>query len=823
MFGSGNRSRQGNYCLAPNNGEPKRENHRKDGKSLLIVNNFITGKRNRFMNKKLRRRQAWPRLVLLALQVLFAMEAGAQDSRYPLIPYPALLQPGKGYFILTKDTRLVKETGEARFAGERHFLQELLRRSLGDSLRKTPSPNQPSILFRYNPSLTKPGAYRLEVNEKSITLQAKEGAGMFYAIETLRQLLPAAIENSRQQQWKLPAVTISDQPAFSWRGMHLDVSRHFFSLEYLRKYADLMALYKLNKLHLHLTDDQGWRIEIKKYPLLTSIGAWRAFERHDSACMQMAASTGNKDFEIDPAHTRQQNGKQVYGGFYTQEEMKAFIAYAADRHIEVIPEIDMPGHMEAAIRAYPWLTCDSTRNTGPGFSTPVCPCNEDVITFSKNILEEIAALFPSRYIHIGGDEVDTKNWTEAAASKAFMQSKGMSRPSELQVYFNRRIQQFLEEHGKTMIGWDEIVETGIDSNATVMFWRTWAGKLPAQGTANGNEMIMTPDGPYYFDAMPDKNSVFEVYQYDPLDTMYHIRKEDAHRVIGVQANLWTEMIPTEARADYMILPRMMALSEVGWTYRRRYGSFLNRLAQHYPRLDNLGVRYRLPDLEGLLEKNIFVKERRFFVASPDPYYTVRFTTDGSLPGLHSASLSDSITIRQPQEMRLALFAPNGHRGDVYNLSFNGTAYTKPVQSPGALDRGILCSVYGGNYSNTGQMPATGGLTAVAGSIAVPKPAPGNSFGLRFTGYINVPETGIYSFYLNCNDGGVLWIAGEKIVDNDGLHPDREKGGQVALEKGLHPLRLDFFDAGGGYRLELKYSIGKEKAQPVPSAWLLHLK
>jgi hexosaminidase len=772
-------------------------------------------------------RKCWQNVLMTGVIILshisgaMAQQSG-EDTILSLIPYPASLIHNKGHFSITRFTRLVKQGGNAGlFSNEQQFLQNMIYNCLGDSLSTAQvAPARDYIMLKYDAAAALPESYRLDVTENAIILTAKDGAGMFYALETLRQLMPAAMENSRLHQLQIPSVTIADRPAFFWRGMHLDVSRHFFSLAYLRKYADMMALYKLNKLHLHLTDDQGWRIEIKKYPLLTEKGAWRHFERHDSICMKVFETTGNTDFEIDKRYLKQQNGQPVYGGYYTQDEMKEFIAYAASRHIEVIPEVDMPGHMAAAASAYPWLTCDSTRNTGPGFSTPICPCNEDVIEFSKNILTEIAALFPSRYIHIGGDEVDTRNWEKAPVSRAFMQARGMSRPSELQGYFNKRIQQFLTGMGKTMIGWDEIVESGTDSNATVMFWRTWAGKLPALAAANGNKVVMTPDGPYYFDGTPDINSVYEVYHYNPLDTGYHIKSEDAHRIIGVQANLWSETIPTEARADYMILPRMTALSEVGWTYRNLYNSYTNRLRQHYPRLDNLGILYRLPDLEGLFESNVFVTPRRFFVSSPLPYFKVRYSTDGTLPESSSPVLSDSIDISGPMQLKLALFAPNGHRGDIYTLNFSKTAYQKALSPAARTLPGLHCAIYNGNYSNTGQIQGPPSKTLTVKGISVPQPAPGKTFGLKFNGYIAVPATGIYSFYLNCNDGGALWIGDEKIIDNDGLHQDRERGGQIALEKGMHPIRLEFFDAGGGYRLQLRYSAGKGAPQPVPPSWFL---
>jgi hexosaminidase len=293
--------------------------------------------------------------MLFCLLVAGVSHAHTMDSgKYNIIPYPANLEPGQGSFTVNKQTALVIKPGAAVFANEQLFLKRMIGSYLGErALIVNKSAQSNAIVLKYDPSITVPEAYKITVTPAAVTLSAKEPAGMFYAMETLRQLLPADLEVGKGKTLTIPAVSISDKPAFAWRGMMLDVSRHFFSIHYLEKYVDLMALYKLNKLHLHLTDDQGWRIEIKKYPRLTSEGAWRTYDRNDSACMKKVAETGNTDFNLDQEHIIQRDGKTLYGGFYTQEEMKGFIQYAMKRHVEIIPEIDMPGHMMAAIKIYP--------------------------------------------------------------------------------------------------------------------------------------------------------------------------------------------------------------------------------------------------------------------------------------------------------------------------------------------------------------------------------------------------------------------------------------------------------------------------------------
>jgi hexosaminidase len=386
---------------------------------------------------------------------------------------------------------------------------------------------RPFIELKYDGSILAVEGYALTITPQQLVLSARTGAGMFMAVQTIRQLLPARVEETGRspmehlppiQQLTLPAVTIRDTPVYAWRGMHLDVSRHFFSLDYLRKFIDVMALYKFNKFHLHLTDDQGWRIEIKKYPKLTEAGAWRTFNNQDSACMVKAKD--NPDFIIDSTHIIQKDGKTLYGGFYTQAEMKALVSYAAGKHIDIIPEIDMPGHMMAAINQYPWLSCDGSNVFGKLFSTPICPCLPTTFQFAKDVYSEIMDIFPSTYIHIGGDEVDRSLWAKSDACKALMQKEGLKNTAELQSYFIDEMEKFFNSKGRKMIGWDEILEGGISKTAIIMYWRSWVPKASIEAAQHGNQVIMTPGNPLYFDAIPDKNSFRSpggLYVYAPDD------------------------------------------------------------------------------------------------------------------------------------------------------------------------------------------------------------------------------------------------------------------------------------------------------------------
>lgn len=759
---------------------------------------------------------------LVALQVVaFAQQPDA--VRYPLIPWPASLTPAAGEVIIDSHTPLIVEGSSTVFANEREYLQRLLRHYLGENVAQVGGQSvhaSTRIILRDDPTLTIPENYRLTITENQIVLAAHSGAALFDAIQTLRQLLPAAVENGHGTKLTAPCVRIEDQSAYSWRGMMLDVSRHFFSTAYLRKYIDMMALYKYNKLHLHLTDDQGWRIEIKKYPRLTRVSGWRSFNDQDSACMKLARETDNPDLRIDPTHLRQVNGKTEYGGYYTQEEMRSVIRYAAARHIEIIPEIDMPGHMMAAILLYPELTCSGAKGQDwrHGFSTPMCPCKDNVLDFAKDIFTEIAALFPSHYIHIGGDEVNKSDWQHSPHCLEFMQQHHLTGLDQLQSYFNDYMEAFFRSKGKVLVGWDEIVAGGIDSNAVVMYWRTWAKKAPRQAAENGNKVVMSADGPLYFDALPDRNSLPAVYHYNPVDPIYGLNTQQQQNVIGVQANLWTERVPTEDRADYLVMPRMTALAEVGWTHQDLYSSYLQRLAGQYARLDRLNVHYRLPDLTELSERQVFIDTASLFIAPPIPGLTIRYTEKG-FPTNNSPVLDHPVTIRQSKELKIAAFTKTGRRGDVQTISFDRQTYASPVGQAG-LAAGLQVGLFKGEFQKTTDMHGTPDSSMTCPGAELPAVHP-DAYGLQYRGFIDVPAKGIYSFFLTSDDGSYLKIADRTVVDNDGAHSSKEKSGQVALEKGLHPFSLDYMDLGGGGALELRYSLDNGQPQPVPASWFHH--
>lgn len=758
-------------------------------------------------------------LIILIIIVLgaFSHAFAQNDTSIAIIPYPVKLVKLKGYFIINKNTKIVCKSAKFHFAIAE--TNRFMRNGLGVTLASVRHSARPSIVFQYDRSLTRSESYRLLITPKSVIISSKDDEGAFRAVETIRQLLPATVEQGRRTVniLRLPSISIFDYPSYSWRGMHIDVARHFFSIAYLRRFIDVMALYKMNKLHIHLTDDQGWRIEIKKYPLLTVQGAWRKLNWQDSVCLERAKT--ESDFKIDSTHLFIRNGELVYGGYYTQLEMRKFVADAKSKFIDVIPEVDMPGHMMAAIKAYPYLTANHGGKWGPTFSQPICPCLDSTYIFAENVFSEIMQVFPSRYIHIGGDEVDRTSWGETPACVQLMRSQGINSLPALQSYFINHMERYFNAHGRKLIGWDEILDGGISPTALVMYWRTWVPYAPVVAAKNGNSVIMTPGTPLYFDHPADKNSIFDVYHFNPIPA--GLNPEQAEHIIGAQANIWSEYIPSEKRADFMYMPRMTALAELLWTDRPSlYSSYQCRLNHQFSRLDSLHLNYRMPDIPGLEDSHVFIKSDTLKAVIMPKGFVVRFTTDGMPPNTRSPLLS-TYPIEKTSQIKLAVFSATGRRGEIFTVRYDqqNLAAVDSVMRPA---RALHVDYYKKSYLKVAEIPSSlPDSTFLSSNIEVPATVKAPVFGLKYRGFITVPKDGIYTFQLTCDDGGVLWIANRETVNNDGTHPAIEKYGQVALKKGPHHFALDFIEAGGGFTLKLKYSLNGSPLQNVPDAWFSH--
>lgn len=528
----------------------------------------------------------------ISILFIFIVSIGFSQNSLPLIPQPQTLQTLEGNFVLSQETVIIADPTSF----EAKYLQQEIRKLTGLDLKigqnlKSPSKigfyelisggfdhdDEAAVKYYANPNQ---GKYFLNIYQNEVSILQSDPLGSFYGMLTLLQLIPAGQKN----EISLPCLQIKDAPKYGWRGMHLDCARHFFTVDFVKKYIDYLTMYKFNTFHWHLTDDQGWRIEIKKYPKLTEVGAWR---------------NGSM---VGPYNDQKYDSIR-YGGFYTQKEIKEVVAYAAERHITIVPEIEMPGHAVAALAAYPQYSC-----TGGPFEVAkqwgvlddvFCP-KEETFVFLQNILMEVIALFPSKYIHIGGDECPKTRWKSCPHCQALIKQKGLKDEHELQSYFVQRIEKFLNSKGRKIIGWDEILEGGLAPNAAVMSWRGIEGGIAA--AKQNHNVVMTPTSHCYFDHYQGdfKLEPLAFGGFTPLEKVYSLQpipneltENEAKYIMGAQGNLWTEYITTPESVQYMIFPRMIALSEVVWGTSNpdNYDDFKNRLLEHFKILDSKGIKY----------------------------------------------------------------------------------------------------------------------------------------------------------------------------------------------------------------------------------------
>jgi hexosaminidase len=536
---------------------------------------------------------------LFLIPLLFMILNVSAQTKVTIVPKPVSMEMHAGNFHFNSATNIIADKGAEH---EIRMLNFYLKTLYGFTLpvrNKVSASNGSQIVFKLLKNNGRKDAYNLEVSANKIIISSSSNEGLFYGMQTLLQLLPETNTESVSAGFEIPELLIKDYPRFQYRGMHLDVGRHFFDVNFVKKYIDYLAYFKYNTFHWHLTEDQGWRIEIKKYPLLTSVGGYR-----NGTITGHAPGTGN-----DSLH---------YGGFYTQEQIKDVVKYAQDRFITIIPEIEMPGHASAAIAAYPQLSCFPDESTKISPRTPwagtrdgkqvqqtwgvfediFCP-SEYTFKFLENVLDEVMALFPSKYIHIGGDEAPKTNWKRSAFCQQLIKDKNLKDEHGLQSYFIQRIEKYLNSKGRKIIGWDEILEGGLAPNATVMSWRGEEGGIAA--AQQHHDVIMTPGKYVYLDHAQMKNSdSLTIGGYLPLDTVYNyepvpkeLKASEAHYILGAQANVWTEYMANTDKVEYMIFPRMSALSEVLWSPKgsRDFERFSTELPDLYKRYQLWDANY----------------------------------------------------------------------------------------------------------------------------------------------------------------------------------------------------------------------------------------
>lgn len=575
------------------------------------------------------------RLGLIAL-LAAGMQAQAQTGRVNVIPAPVQVQEQTGQFTITPQTAI---TADAPF-GE---VAALLSEHSGMPFRKAGMGNV-RILREITRQVADSAAYRLLIGPKEIRIYASGRAGALHGIYTLLQIMA-----TQPDPKILPAVAISDRPRFGYRGLHLDVSRHFFPLTFVYKYIDLMAMYKMNVFHWHITDGAGWRLEIKKYPALTQKAAWRTHANY-------------MEWWKSPRHYVEEGNPNAYGGFYTQDEARAVVAYAARRGITVIPEIEMPGHSEEVLAVYPHLSCAGE----PYKQSEFCLGNDSTFTFLEDVLREVMDIFPSQYIHIGGDEADKSAWKKCPKCQRRMKEHGLANEEALQSYAVKRMEKFLIAHNRKLMGWDEILEGGLAPEATVMSWRGEKGGITA--ASEGHDVVMTPGGYCYFDSYQSDPStepltiggylpLSKVYAYEPIPA--ELPAEKAHHVLGAQANVWAEYMPTTYQVEYMVFPRMIALSEVLWSQQEKRGweDFKTRLQAHYRLLQRKQVNYYRPSWQ-LEPKTVIDTIRKQTIVSFQTEQfqpVVRYTLDGSRPTANSTLYVKPVEVPGTATLTAAIF------------------------------------------------------------------------------------------------------------------------------------------------------------------------
>lgn len=529
--------------------------------------------------------------IIFTLFLIVLFQLNAQNTIH-IIPEPEKILISKGSFALTEKTS-IGYIGDNQAKSVTKQLITRLNRSSGFKYEiATKTNSKSSIVFIVDKKKrVNDEAYDLIIKPNQIKISASSAHGLFNGLQTLRQLFPAAIEspNTAKTTWTIPCVQIEDAPRYAYRGLLLDVSRHFFDKEFVKKYIDMMAMYKYNTFHWHLTDDQGWRIEIKKYPLLTTKSAFRK--------------------ECDG---------QTTGGFYTQDDIKEVVAYAAERFITVVPEVDMPGHAVAVLASYPELSCSGgpfkVETTWGIFHDVFCAGNDKTYEFLENVLDEVAPLFPGKYFHIGGDECKKTRWERCIKCQNKIKTEGLADEHELQSYFIKRMEKYLQAKGKQIIGWDEILEGGVSKTATIMSWRGTKGGI--QAAKQGNDVIMTPSTHCYLnyyqgveseEPLALKNNQFlplqKVYTFDP--TPEGFTAEQARFILGGQGNVWAEYISTPAEAEYMVYPRALALSECLWSQpkNKNYSSFEQKIHAHYDRMVRYGINFsKSADRQSTIDK-----------------------------------------------------------------------------------------------------------------------------------------------------------------------------------------------------------------------------
>ncbi|MFV0522477.1 MAG: family 20 glycosylhydrolase [Mangrovibacterium sp.] len=724
----------------------------------------------------------------------------AQSNTLNIIPQPNKLDLSSGSFKIDQEVKIVYL--DSTLINEAHNLHDGLEKVGHDLLISDHA--QRKIELMLDASIIGKEAYRIHSDMNNYVISASSSTGIFYGIQTFLQLFP--IEKKIDE---LPLVQVEDAPRFEWRGMHLDVSRHFSGVDEIKKLLDQMARLKLNVFHWHLTDDQGWRIEIPQYPRLTTVGSTR-----DSSLI---------------GHLTRKPYRYKYGkvsGFYTQDQVKEVVAYAAKLHINVMPELEMPGHAQAVLAAYPNLGCfpeDSVKVwTQWGVSENIfCAGKDETYQFLHNVLDEFVKLFPFNYIHVGGDECPTTHWDKCPLCQQKMQETGCKDAHELQSYFIAQMGKYLETKGKNIVGWDEILQGGIPKGATIMSWRGEKGGIKASEL--GHKTIMTPASTVYLDMQqsidPEEPlsigglvTLEKLYKYDPAP--FYLKESVRKNIIGAQANLWREYISTDKHTEYMYFPRVEALSEVLWTQseKKNFKNFTKRLDEEYARLSNADINFRVPPPEGLSPIQLYTSSEAYIKLScQSETAKIYYTTDGSEPSTESALYENEFKLPLFGDsiiFKAASFLPNGKRS--YTVTSIIKRHLQQAERLRYVEHGVLYKVYKGPFYSYHEVGGTVLYSDTTDWLNIPVNTLGSMQGWEFNGYLKIDAKGVYYFQLWSICGSALYIGDNLVIDNDGFSYDNNQSGQIELEPGYYPFKVKYFNMADGENIRLSFKRPKAK-------------
>lgn len=739
--------------------------------------------------------------------ILFAMASCSNcpkvDLPVAIVPQPNQLVRQDGAFTVTKNTSLVLPGSEKlqKVAG---LINQRFSQAAGFELVVTDEkPSSNFIAVELDPAWAKGDeAYELTVDKSGVQVKAGTERGAFYGLVSMLQLLPPAIESTTVVNdvcWSIPFVQIDDAPRFVWRGMHLDVCRHFVPVEFIKKQLDVMAMFKMNTFHWHLTEDQGWRIEIKRYPKLTELGSKRV-----------------------------EGDGSVYDGFYTQDEVREVVAYAAERFINVVPEIELPGHSLAALVGYPELSCTGgpfeVRNVWGVEPDVYCAGKEEVFHFLEDIIDEVVPLFPYEYFHIGGDECPKDRWEKCPDCQKRMREEGLKDEHELQSYFVQRIEKVLLTHSKKMIGWDEILEGGLAPSATVMSWRGEEGGIEA--AKQGHDVIMTPGNWVYLDhyqgsskvepvAIGGYTTLEESYSYNPVPK--ELEGDLAKYILGTQGNVWSEYMYTPELFEYRIYPRIIALAEVGWTQseNKNFDDFLKRMEPQFVRLDYHAINYHIPLPEGPLNQMAFNDSITLDFTTTRSVKMV-YTLDGSEPGLNSQVYDSPLTFANNATVKIRSVTNGGKMSTVRTIQVEKQAF-RPAVNIETTETGLAGRYTKGIFIQVKDTEAVEEWTDIAVNPETLKTI--NNYksptAAVLNGYIEMPEDGIYEFQTNFDQ---FSIGDHLLVNNDGeVKRFSRSNATIALAKGKHPVKIVYLNNNiGGFPQSWNYfnleyrNAGEEK-------------